>query len=76
MTTREEIVENWLPRYTGVPLNEFGEYILLTNFDRYVNLFANGTARPCAAGTSRCRMRPPTTSRSSTSAWAAPPPPP
>ncbi|HCN78503.1 MAG TPA: AMP nucleosidase [Verrucomicrobiales bacterium] len=40
MTTREEIVENWLPRYTGVPLNEFGEYILLTNFDRYVNLFA------------------------------------
>jgi len=40
MKTRREIVENWLPRYTGVPLKEFGEYILLTNFDRYVNLFA------------------------------------
>jgi AMP nucleosidase len=40
MKTRQEIVENWLPRYTGVPLKDFGEYILLTNFDRYVNLFA------------------------------------
>jgi AMP nucleosidase len=40
MKTREEIVKNWLPRYTGVPLKDFGEYILLTNFDRYVNLFA------------------------------------
>ena len=40
MKSRREIVENWLPRYTGVPLKEFGEYILLTNFDRYVNLFA------------------------------------
>ena len=40
MKTRREIVENWLPRYTGVPLKDFGEYILLTNFDRYVNLFA------------------------------------
>lgn len=40
MKSRKEIVANWLPRYTGVPLNKFGEYILLTNFDRYVNLFA------------------------------------
>jgi AMP nucleosidase len=40
MKTRKEIVENWLPRYTGVPLNEFGEYVLLTNFDHYVKLFA------------------------------------
>jgi len=40
MKSRNEIVANWLPRYTGVPLNKFGEYILLTNFDRYVNLFA------------------------------------
>ncbi|MEN9840749.1 MAG: hypothetical protein RL376_549 [Verrucomicrobiota bacterium] len=38
--TRQEIVENWLPRYTGVPLDEFGDYILLTNFQRYVKLFA------------------------------------
>ena len=40
MKTRKEIVDNWLPRYTGVPLNKFGEYILLTNFDHYVELFA------------------------------------
>jgi AMP nucleosidase len=40
MKSRREIVENWLPRYTGVPLAEFGAYILLTNFDRYVRLFA------------------------------------
>src|SRR6059036_2563167 len=40
MKTRKAIVENWLPRYTGVPLNKFGDYILLTNFERYVKLFA------------------------------------
>ena len=40
MKSRREIVENWLPRYTGVPLKDFGEYILLTNFHRYVKLFA------------------------------------
>ena len=40
METKAQIVQDWLPRYTGVPLKEFGEYILLTNFDRYVELFA------------------------------------
>jgi AMP nucleosidase len=40
MTNKEEIVRNWLPRYTGMSLDEFGSYILLTNFSRYVNLFA------------------------------------
>src|SRR5882672_8415885 len=40
MTNRRAIVENWLPRYTGVPLDGFGDYILLTNFDYYVKLFA------------------------------------
>ena len=40
MKSRADIVENWLPRYTGVPLAAFGEYILLTNFNRYVDLFA------------------------------------
>lgn len=40
MKTKKEIVENWLPRYTGVPLEEFGDYILLTNFDNYVDSFA------------------------------------
>lgn len=40
MKTKEEIVKNWLPRYTGLPLKDFGKYILLTNFDHYVDLFA------------------------------------
>lgn len=40
MKTKEEIVENWLPRYTGEKLENFGKYILLTNFSNYVNLFA------------------------------------
>jgi len=40
MKTRQAIVENWLPRYTGVPLKNFGRYVLLTNFGRYVELFA------------------------------------
>ncbi len=40
MRTKEEIVKNWLPRYTGVPLEEFGEYILLVNFQNYVDQFA------------------------------------
>ncbi len=41
MKTREEIVKNWLPRYTGESLDNFGKYILLTNFDHYVRLFAH-----------------------------------
>ncbi len=40
MKTKSEIVNNWLPRYTGTELNEFGEYILLTNFFNYVEDFA------------------------------------
>lgn len=40
MKTKEEIVKDWLPRYTGQPLKDFGEYILLCNFSHYVNLFA------------------------------------
>ena len=40
MKSRKDIVENWLPRYTGVPLDKFGDYILLTNFQRYVKVFA------------------------------------
>lgn len=41
LKSRRDIVENWLPRYTGVPLDEFGDHILLTNFQRYVKLFAH-----------------------------------
>ena len=43
MKTKTEIVKNWLTRYTGVPLEEFGSYILLTNFQHYVDLFARLT---------------------------------
>ena len=46
METKKKIVENWLPRYTGVPLKGFGRYILLTNFNRYVELFANWNRVP------------------------------
>jgi len=40
MKTKQEIVANWLPRYTGVNLESFGKDILLTNFDNYVHKFA------------------------------------
>jgi AMP nucleosidase len=40
MKTKEEIVQNWLPRYTGQSLQKFGKYILLTNFSNYVDRFA------------------------------------
>ncbi len=40
MKNKQEIVENWLPRYTGQNLKDFGEYILLCNFSNYVTEFA------------------------------------
>jgi len=40
MKTKADIVKNWLPRYTGLDLAEFGDYILLTNFGNYVKRFA------------------------------------
>lgn len=40
MLTKSEITQNWLPRYTGMPLDEFGEYVLITNFGDYVRRFA------------------------------------
>ncbi len=53
MITKDEIVKDWLPRYTGSELESFGKYILLTNFKNYVELFAkihkveiNGKNRP------------------------------
>ena len=57
---REEIVKDWLPRYTGMPLEEFGNYVLLTNFDNYVHEFAErfdckiyGSDRPMKAATNK-----------------------
>ena len=40
MLTKAEITHNWLPRYTGMPLDQFGDYILVTNFGDYVRRFA------------------------------------
>ena len=58
MKTKQEIVENWLPRYTGEKLKSFGHYILLTNFSNYVSLFAEwnnvevtGAGRPMQTAT-------------------------
>ena len=58
MKTKEDITRNWLPRYTGMPLGEFGEYVLLTNFGNYLASFAEtfdckvyGQDRPMQAAT-------------------------
>ncbi|MGZ3757973.1 MAG: AMP nucleosidase [Mucilaginibacter sp.] len=40
LKTKEGIVANWLPRYTGRPLDQFGSYIILTNFSKYIQLFS------------------------------------
>jgi AMP nucleosidase len=52
------IVRDWLPRYTGMPLDQFGQYILLVNFGGYVKMFAEqhqvniyGLERPMQAAT-------------------------
>lgn len=59
MKTKTDIVNNWLPRYTGMPLESFGEYILLTNFSNYIYMFAqkfdvpvNGLDKPMQTATS------------------------
>ncbi|HON17896.1 MAG TPA: AMP nucleosidase [Salinivirgaceae bacterium] len=40
MKTKEDIVRNWLPRYTGRELGDFTQYIILTNFNYYLELFS------------------------------------
>ena len=40
LKNKEDIVNNWLPRYTGRPLDEFTDFILLTNFSGYLSLFS------------------------------------
>ena len=40
LKNKSDIVDNWLPRYTGRPLIDFSKFILLTNFSRYLNLFS------------------------------------
>ena len=46
MKTKEEIVENWLPRYTGRAIGDFDDLILLTNFHMYVDMFAEKFSVP------------------------------
>ncbi|MBP6978069.1 MAG: AMP nucleosidase [Bacteroidales bacterium] len=59
LTTKTDIVTNWLPRYTGMNLEEFGQYILLVNFSQYLELFTGitgaeirGAERPMPCATS------------------------
>src|SRR6056300_1112204 len=40
MKTKKQIVTDWITRYTGLELSRFGDYILLTNFQKYVTEFA------------------------------------
>ena len=40
MEHKKDIVNDWLPRYTGTAIDKFGKYILLTNFGNYVDMFA------------------------------------
>src|SRR5580692_7380417 len=58
VNTKAKIVKNWLPRYTGRPLAEFGKFILLSNFVSYVEMFAGrfgvevlGRAHPMQSAT-------------------------
>ncbi|MEZ4741408.1 MAG: AMP nucleosidase [Bdellovibrionota bacterium] len=46
MRTKSAIVKNWLPRYTGTNLKDFGDYILLTNFSDYLTRFAKKFKSP------------------------------
>ncbi len=55
---RNVIARNWLPRYTGMALDDFGPYVLLTNFSYYVQRFAQifdcevqGIGKPMQAAT-------------------------
>jgi AMP nucleosidase len=58
MDTKLDIARNWLPRYTGTAVDDFGDYVLLTNFHNYVHKFAerfgcnvNGEGRPMQTAT-------------------------
>ena len=58
MIARLQIARNWLPRYTGMPLDNFGDYVLLTNFQYLIDAFAEkfackvfGSNKPMQAAT-------------------------
>jgi len=54
--SKEAIATDWLPRYTGMDVDQFGDFVLLTNFRSYVDAFAerfdcevHGADRPMQA---------------------------
>jgi AMP nucleosidase len=58
MKTKLQIAKNWLPRYTGTNIDDFGDYLLITNFHNYVEKFAvrfncdiKGVGRPMQTAT-------------------------
>jgi AMP nucleosidase len=40
LISKSAIARDWLPRYTGLDVDQFGDYVLLTNFKNYVDAFA------------------------------------
>jgi len=57
MKTKKEIVENWLPRYTKRPLTDFSKYILLVNFNNYIEIFAEQFNAPiCGKDGNMCSV--------------------
>ena len=52
MKTKKEIVENWLPRYTGLPLEKFGKYILLA-LSKQASLYLVRQGRPTSDESAR-----------------------
>ncbi len=57
---KSEIVKDWTKRYTGTASDEFGDWILLTNFQNYVEKFAEkydvevqGRGGPMTSATNR-----------------------
>ncbi len=58
MILKSDIVKDWIKRYTGTDARDFGDWILLTNFQYYVDKFAkqfdvpvNGRGGPMTSAT-------------------------
>jgi AMP nucleosidase len=58
MVSKLDLAREWLPRYTGMPIDKFGDYVLLTNFENYFHRFVTrfdcetfGSGRPMQAAT-------------------------
>ena len=58
MVSKLDLAREWLPRYTGMAIDDFGDYVLLTNFETYFIRFVTkfdcdvfGAGRPMQAAT-------------------------